>query len=74
VQKAAMQLTKHLNCLAAAAADVRICSGCGSRRFGLIRYIWDGHQFCRKECRERFKRRLNTDLAWLTGWRMFPTD
>ena len=74
VQKAAMQLTKYLSCSAVAAANVSVCSGCGSRRFGLIRYTWDGHQFCRKECRERFKRRLNTDLARLTGWRMFPTD
>ena len=67
MQKAAMQLTKHLGCSAVA------CSGCGSRRFGLIRRSWGAHQFCRKECMERFKRRLNTEvwprkfLAWLTG-------
>jgi hypothetical protein len=61
------------SCAAVAAAGVRVCSGCGSRRFGLIRHSWGAHQFCRKECMERFKRRLNTEvwprkfLAWLTG-------
>ena len=60
-------------CATVAAAGARVCSGCGSRRFGLIRHSWGVHQFCRKQCMERFKRRLNTEvwprkfLAWLTG-------
>ena len=42
-------------------------------RFGLIRHRWGAHHFCRKECLERFKRRLDAEvkrrkfLAWLSG-------
>ena len=73
MQMAAMQLTKHLNCSAVGAEGVSACSSCGSRRFGLVRHGWGGHQFCRKECMEGFKRRLNNEiwprkfLVWLTG-------
>jgi hypothetical protein len=58
---------------AVAAPGMRVCSGCGSRRFGLIRHSWGAHQFCRKECMERFKSRLNSEVwprtfvSWLTG-------
>jgi hypothetical protein len=52
---------------------MRVCSECGSRRFGLIRHRWGVHQFCRRECMARFRRRLDAEvkrrkfLAWLTG-------
>jgi hypothetical protein len=52
---------------------MKVCSECGSTRFGLIRHRWGAHHFCRKECLERFKRRLDAEvkrrkfLAWLSG-------
>jgi hypothetical protein len=52
---------------------MKICSECRSPRFGLIRYRWDLHQFCRKECLDRFRRRVDAEakhkrfLTWLSG-------
>ena len=53
---------------------MRACSECGSTRFGLIRHHWGAHQFCRKECMGRFKRRLQAEVqrrklfAWLSDY------
>jgi len=52
---------------------MKVCTECGSTRFGLIRYRWGVHQFCRRECLEQYKRRLEAEakrlkfLAWLSG-------
>jgi hypothetical protein len=52
---------------------MRACSDCGSTRFGLIRHRWGVHQFCRRACMERYKRRLEAEvkrrkfLVWLSS-------
>jgi hypothetical protein len=41
---------------------MKTCSECGSMHFGLVRYRWGMHHFCKKQCMERFKKRLEAEV------------
>ena len=46
------------------------CAYCGGTTFGLVRYYWGFHQFCKHECLRRYKQlhqRQKAWLAWLYG-------